>query len=107
MRRVPTQLEVYGPDTNYKSTPDDVISYEDGRLRVENGQADFVKHGKAIRLRSPRNAEPSRHRRIEENEQRGYSCQPGTGLDGSGRQESVSGAERVAESARVNSFSAH
>jgi hypothetical protein len=84
MRRVPTQLEVYEPETSYKSTPDDVISYEDGLLRVKKGEADFVKHGKAIRIRASRNPEPSRLRNIEQNEQRGYSCRPGTGLSDPG-----------------------
>jgi hypothetical protein len=51
---------------------------------VDNGEADLINRNKAIRLRSPRNAEPCRRRRIEENEQRGYSCRPGTGLSDPG-----------------------
>jgi hypothetical protein len=50
-RRVPSRLEVYGPETNYKSSPDGFVSYEKGRRLVESGKADFVKHGKAIRMR--------------------------------------------------------
>jgi hypothetical protein len=52
-RRVPTKLEVYEPYTSYDSPPDDVVDYEVGRVRVENGRADFVKHGKAIRMCEP------------------------------------------------------
>ena len=51
MRRVPEKVDVYESGTNFASPADDRIPYEQGRLLVESGRADFVKHGKAIRLR--------------------------------------------------------
>lgn len=50
-RRVPERIDVYNPETNYTAKPDDVIPYDEARARVERGEADFVKHGKAIRMR--------------------------------------------------------
>jgi hypothetical protein len=50
-RRVPEKLDVYEPGTRYTSPADEIISYEDGRRRVEAGAADFVNHGNAIRMR--------------------------------------------------------
>jgi hypothetical protein len=63
MRRVPTQIEVYRPDTRYTAPPDAVILYDEGKRCVERGDADFVNHGKAIRLR--RKGAPNQARSFE------------------------------------------
>jgi hypothetical protein len=77
MRRAPTHLDVYAHNS---PIPHETIPYAEGKIYVESGQADSINHGKSIRMRAPRNPEPSRLRNIEQNEQRGYSCRPGTGM---------------------------
>jgi hypothetical protein len=51
MRRAPIELQVYNPDTPFSAAPDEIVSYEEGRRRVQCGFADSAKHGRAIRMR--------------------------------------------------------
>jgi hypothetical protein len=71
MRRVPTELGVYGPATPYSAAPDETIPFEEGRRRVENGQASFINRGRAIRMYERQDAPATL---------RGASCQPGEQL---------------------------
>lgn len=50
-RRTPDQIEVYEPDRSYSDSPNRLISFEEGRRRVEAGEASFCKHNRAIRMR--------------------------------------------------------
>jgi hypothetical protein len=51
MSRARETLEVYSPNTPYSDPPDALIPYDQGKICVERGDADFVNRGKAIRLR--------------------------------------------------------
>jgi len=56
MRRVPTQLGVYGPNTPFSSPAEEAVSYDEGRRRVDNGEAAFINRGSAIRMFTPATA---------------------------------------------------
>jgi hypothetical protein len=51
MSRDQKTLKVYGPDSPYTGHPDEIVSYQEGQRRVMLDLADFVNHGKAIRMR--------------------------------------------------------
>jgi hypothetical protein len=71
MRRVPVELGVYGPATAYDAAPDEIVSFDEGRRRVESGEAAFINRGRAIRMFD----------RVEAPAPlRGESCRPGAQL---------------------------
>lgn len=69
-----TLVGVYLPRTPSSCPPDRYMDREDARYQLAIGGAESINRGKAIRL------VPAQRRDIEQNEQRGYSCRPGTGL---------------------------
>lgn len=59
-KRVPETLEVYEPGRDYKDAPNEVVPYEEGRRRVDAGEASWCKHNRGIRMHRPQPISKSR-----------------------------------------------